>query len=136
MKILLIEDNKDFADFVRYTYPDENISIVNTLRGALEWAEDNRAHLIFVDLGLPDSRGLNTLKALNHLNSPKIVMTGEPNISWEVAELGAVDYILKNSEGGSQELLERVGFNIEKYRPRVRRFEPGVFEELKACLAF
>lgn len=136
MKILLIEDNEDVANFIRYTYPDESFHVCATLQDSIEWLKTHRPQLVFVDLGLPDSRGLDTLRALQEFNIPKVIITGQSSVSWEAGELGAVDYILKNSDGGNEEFLTRIGFNIEKHKPRARRLAPDVFEQLKSCLAF
>lgn len=136
MKILLIEDSVELADLIRYTYPEEDITVCSTLSDACEWLGSNRPNLILVDLGLPDSKGLDTLMGLSRVRAPKVVVTANPDVAWAITEFGGSDYILKNSDGGIEELLGRIGFNIEKYRPKMKpKFTPEVFAELKGCLS-
>ena len=116
MEILLIEDEPIFAGLIRETYREESIHVVGTLAAALDYLKVNSPSLILVDLGLPDSFGVETLKALDKVNKPKAVITGTPGLASEIAQLGAADYIIK--DGNLERAMKRVGFNIEKFRPR------------------
>lgn len=133
MKILLLEDNESFVQLIRRSYGHEHLFIFDRLDDAHEWLKTNKADLLLIDLGLPDSQGIDTLKALSHINTPKVVMTASIDVARQAARNGASDFIPKN--GDTYELLARVGFNIEKHRPKVRNlFAPEVFEQIKACL--
>lgn len=130
MKILLLEDNAELVYLIRQTYKNESFVCFSHLNEALQWLQNNCAHLLIIDLGLPDSSGLDTLKAFKKFNTPKVVFTANSTLVKEVAAFGVDDFIAKN--GDYHEMLERLNFNIEKHRPRRFVFAPEIFEEIKA----
>jgi len=135
VKILLLEDNKDFVELIKLIYNNEKIFSFPSIREAHNWLATNKPGLILVDLGLEDSYGLNTLDELSKYKIPKVVVTANPNLAKQSAEKGAVDYILKNCD--TSDILTRIGFNIEKYRKKQKSlFSQQAFEEIKASLNF
>ena len=130
MTILLIEDNRLFSELVETNLADIEVHVVETLGAALEWLNTFHADMILVDLGLPDSSGLNTLKALRHIKTPKIVVTGADESPEQAAQLGATDYVIK---ADPNRLIKRLRFHISRLSKKPR-FAPGVFEEIRACL--
>lgn len=130
MKILLVEDQLAFANMLARLLEGLDIHHVETMAEAREWLSDNRADLILLDLGLSDSQGLGTLRALKDIKTPKVVISGRFDISSEAYHEGAIDYIPKTTQVG--EIVERVMFNVAKVRPR-KRFSDNVFSEIRAC---
>lgn len=131
MTVLLVEDNAYFADLVANAFKDLRLFVVPTLLAARAFLVANRVDLILLDLGLPDSQGVGTLRALSGFRVPKVVLTGSL-VASEVAEMGAADYILK---GTPEDIIERIRFNVNKVRrPRRACFAPEIFEQIKACL--
>lgn len=131
MMILLIEDDRPFRELIEVSLKQVDLHTVGTLAAAKDWLTYSRADLILVDLGLPDSRGLDTLRALSHVKAPKVVVTGTVDAIGEAAKLGAVDYITK---GDAYEMVERIRFHVNRLSRRQQRFAPHVFEAIKACL--
>lgn len=133
MTILCIEDNRLFRELIQYSLDDMEVHVVGTLAEAKEWLKENRVDLLLVDLGLPDSNGIDTLKALSATKVPKVILTAHPTYAQECAKLGAIDYILKGDD--SADVLERIKFNISRVNKcKSKRFAPHVFEQLKTYI--
>lgn len=102
--VLVVEDNPADARLLRETLFAEaemqfEISLADTLARALDLLESQRADLVFLDLGLPDSKGLRTLISLleHHPHIPIIVLSGldDRDTALEAVRLGAQDYLVK-----------------------------------------
>lgn len=130
MTVLLVEDNHQFSQLIEMSL-EEDVHVVQSLEAAKGWLEQCRADMILLDLGLPDSQGLDTLRALAKVKVPKIVLTAATDQAVEAAQLGATDYVLKTKEIG--EIVRRIQFNINRLAKRTR-FAPAVFAQIKACL--
>lgn len=129
MTILLIEDNALFSELLEASL-DAEVHVAETLADAKRWLSAFRADLILVDLGLPDSQGLNTLKALQGTKTAKVVLTAGDHCPNEVAKAGGIDYIPKTDVSA---MLSRIRFHMERLTPKPR-FDPDIFEKIKACL--
>jgi CheY-like chemotaxis protein len=98
--VLLVEDDSDFAAMVAALLPDCTIKHVNTAALAQLWLNQGfRTDVVFLDLGLPDSDGIETVIRIAETaqNIPVIVLTGsnESNLLERVRQAGAQDYIDK-----------------------------------------
>lgn len=132
MRILMIEDQPHFSGLVRNMLEGVDIDVAETMAEAKNLLRENRYDLILVDLGLPDSDGVGTLRALKDRKTPKVVLTGRFDLVSEAAELGCADYVYKTME--LSDLYERLMFNISKVeRVRRPRFSPEVFGQIRAC---
>lgn len=134
MRVLLVEDEKFFSDFISALFPldDTILYVVDTLAKAKAYLADNCVDLILLDLGLPDSRGLATLKALDGVRIPKVVITGS-YVAKEAAQMGALDYIMKG--GSMDDVIERIRFNICRAgKTKRNRFDLETFEQIKVYL--
>lgn len=130
MTILLIEDNRLFSELIERSLHNTEVHVAESLAAAQDWLQLFRADLILVDLGLPDSRGLATLKALQSVRTPKVVLTGAEVDLTEVARLGGVDYIPKTNP---DTITERVQFHVSRLT-RKPRFEPEVFWKIRSYI--
>ncbi|MBF0121443.1 MAG: response regulator [Desulfobacterales bacterium] len=106
IEILLIEDNIGDAVIIEeITKLNEdvhmNIHHVDYLKKGVEFFNNNYVDLILLDLNLPDSIGINTLKNLKKhaLQTPIIVLTGmaDEQVAIEALREGAQDYLIKGS---------------------------------------
>ena len=106
LDILVIEDNDhDFTLLQEYIsrtgLPTKNIIHISRLKHALEFLEKENPDLIFLDLALPDSKGLESFQTINqaapHLSV--IVLSGlsDKQIALRSILLGAQDYLVKGS---------------------------------------
>lgn len=130
MTILLIEDNRQFSELIELSITEADVFVVETLEEAKGWLSTFRADLILVDLGLPDSQGLNTLKSLSFTRVPKVVLTASEECPDKAAELGAADFVRK---GNAREMTERIRFHIKRLAKR-QRFSSDVFEQIRAYI--
>jgi len=104
LNILIVEDNPGDVVIVNELIRSSGIGFrsahASTLRDTLILCERNEYDIILLDLGLPDSLGLNTLKQLHASNdkSPLVVMTGldDEDTALEALREGAQDYLVKN----------------------------------------
>ena len=104
IKILLIEDNLGDAhliegqleEFANFSYELNN---VGTLHDAISILKKQLFNVILLDLGLPDSDGINTFLSIRNQNSlvPIIILTGlkDETIGTYAINEGAHDYLVK-----------------------------------------
>jgi len=100
--ILVVDDEKDIVDLVKYNLVKEGFSVLTARTGkhALEQAQ-HQPQLILLDIMMPELDGLEVLKQLKkHERSsriPVIVLSAKGSDIDEVLglELGADDYIVK-----------------------------------------
>lgn len=132
MKILMIEDNRQFAETFQYLLEGLDITVARTLSEGKSLLSLRRFGLIVVDLGLPDSHGLDTLRALRCYSTPKVVLTSTYDVAGEWASLGGIDYVCKTGDAAT--MVERILFNVSKIeKSRQPRFSDKVFTQIRAC---
>ena len=101
--ILIVEDEEDILELVRYNLAKEGFDVVPVTTGeeALEQIEERSPHLVLLDLMLPGIDGLEvcrTLKSnLKTKDIPIVMLTAKGEEADIVAglELGADDYVTK-----------------------------------------
>lgn len=91
--------------------PDLTTGLARLARGGID--------LVFLDLGLPESQGLDTLNEVqrSHRDVPVVILTGlaDETLAEEAARRGAQDYLVKGRMTG--ELLQRVvRYAVERHR--------------------
>ncbi|MEI7867594.1 MAG: diguanylate cyclase [Candidatus Methylumidiphilus sp.] len=137
LRVLLVEDNPGDADLVDELLPKEGamgfaIHCAARLTEALELLKTFSFDVILLDLGLPDSAGLDTLLAMRKHASgmPIVVLTGinDNRIGLTAIQHGAQDYLVKGNAYAV--LLPRILlFAVERHRVEVRlRQAATVFE--------
>lgn len=130
----MIEDHEPFAELMVHMLEGLDIEVVTTLADAKTRLAMCRYSLILVDLGLPDSHGLDTLCELQRYKTPKIVLTARCDLSSEAAALGACDFIYKGDVGSKVDVYERIMFNVAKAQRSRKLLPHNVFEQIKACV--
>ncbi len=109
LRVLLVEDNPGDADLIREMLPsgdDEGFSIhcVQRLSEAVSFLGKEKADLTLLDLGLPDSDGIDTIRIVRKAapNVPIVVLTGNDDEQVGIAAVrgGAQDYLLKGRTPG------------------------------------
>lgn len=126
MKILMVEDNQDFADFLRKKLAGSkekaeplNVEHADDLSKALECLGRGDYDLVLLDLLLPDSAGLETFRRVHHQapETPIVMLTGvrDDLLAQKALQEGAQDFLIK--ENLDQDFLMRaVRFAIERHR--------------------
>ncbi|MGM0575248.1 MAG: response regulator [Myxococcota bacterium] len=104
LRVLLVEDSAPLAELVRTWLadlgePTMHVHHVTRLEVALEHLNVAEVDALVLDLGLPDSSGLETLRRVldEAPHVPVLVLTGEsdPEAAVGAVRLGARDYLLK-----------------------------------------
>ncbi|MFZ4702027.1 MAG: EAL domain-containing response regulator [Candidatus Methylumidiphilus sp.] len=136
-RVLLVEDNPGDADLIDELLPKEgdmgfSVQCVPRLAAALEQVKTNSFDVILLDLGLPDSAGLDTLLAMRKgaAGLPIVVLTGNDDDRMGLAAIrqGAQDYVVKGHVYGP--FLSRIlRFAVERRQIEERlRQAATVFE--------
>ncbi len=128
VKILLVEDNPGdvliFKEHLRFSGIDYELVESSSLKDAILKISQQDFDVILLDLGLPDSIGIETLKKFNlsSLKVPVIVMTGldDEETALESLKEGAQDYLFKNSID-SQNIIHSIRYSIE--RKKIQEFQ-------------
>ncbi len=101
MRILVIEDDKKVASFIKKGLKEENYAVdvfYNGKDGAY-WAKENDYDLIVLDIMLPEKNGLEVCRELRtkNINTPIIMLTVKDTVEDKIKGLdeGADDYLPK-----------------------------------------
>lgn len=120
IKMLLVEDNLGDARLVyegltEALATDFQVTHVRRLREALAWLWKQSCDLVLLDMGLPDSHGLDTLLLMRAQapNVPIVVFTGfnDESMATDALQRGAQAYLVKE-ETNSQMLLRSLRYAI------------------------
>lgn len=122
LTILLVEDNDGDARLVcEYLRDSRRQIIVDHVRSLDAAAAVPHADLALLDLGVPGSAGLDTLRRFQHLHPgmPVVVLTGldDRELALEALRHGAEDYVVK--ERLTPDALERLlRYSVERHHVR------------------
>jgi phosphate regulon transcriptional regulator PhoB len=122
--ILLVEDEKNIVELVKYNLEQEGFRVLTATRGntGLETALKEKPALVVLDLMLPEMNGLEICKTLKRNDKthliPIIMLTAKGTESDKVVglELGADDYITKPFS--PRELVARVKAVLRRSREK------------------
>ena len=118
-KILLVDDEKDIVEFLKYNLEQEEYEVIVGYNGeeALDKLNEN-PDLIILDIMMPKLDGFETFKKIREHkefeNTPIIFLTAKAGENHEIKglELGASDYIQKPIS--PKKLIARVKLNLRK----------------------
>lgn len=124
LNILVIEDN--FGDFLLLKetiylskIPVSEIQLADTLAAAIEQLIQSKPDIVFLDLFLPDSNGLDSFNQLHDYvaSSAVIILSGlsDTNTALEAISHGAQDYLAKG-EFDEKLLAKTITYSIERKR--------------------
>ena len=124
IQLLIIEDDIDYVDIIRMCLdePDSmglkfELERADRLEVGLKLLDTARFDALLLDLTLPDSRGIETVKrVLDHgAEIPILVMTnlGDESMAFEAMRLGAQDYMVK-ATSDSRLLKRAIWYAIER----------------------
>lgn len=121
LRILLVEDNEGDAELLRDLLSERAFDITWTSRlgAGIDAARASPPDLALLDLHLPDSRGLDTVRRFHEAapEVPIVVLTSESGdrLALEALNLGAQDYLAKG--GVDADALARgLTFAVERAR--------------------
>lgn len=106
IRVLLVEDNPADARYIgtilnKTKDADFAVEQVGSLKAAFDALDPGDMDVVILDLGLPDSHGLETVERL-HMTVPEvpvIVLTGleDQEVALQALQHGAYDYIIKSN---------------------------------------
>lgn len=118
MNILLIEDNENISDGLKYSLEKEkyHVMVCVSIEDTINYLEENNSiDFAVIDVSLPDGNGFDLYqKYIKDKNIPSIFLTARDSEDDIVKglELGAEDYMTKPFS--TRELLARIKRNIMK----------------------
>ena len=121
IELLLFEDNLGDAGLIEEMLEDSegvyHLEVAETLEEGRVLLKDRFFDIILLDLGLPDSDGIDTLRDVHKISikTPIIVLTGLNNeeIGIFAVKIGAQDYLIKK-EIDSKLLKRSIMYSIER----------------------
>jgi diguanylate cyclase (GGDEF)-like protein len=127
MKILLVEDDSDDAEFLRLSLAQFNgsahVTRTGLLRDAITALDNDRFDVVLLDLNLPDGRGAECVEKIQEANSlvPIVVLSGQGDEDYavEILNRGVQDYLVK-WEGDGRAILRAIRYAVERKRAEVR----------------
>lgn len=137
-KILLIEDNPGDARLIREMLSEQsNISFdirhAERLSEGLNYLSSENLHVVILDLSLPDSKGIETLKKVcsSQFKVPIIVLTGlaDEETGLKAIQEGAQDYLIKGHLN-AELLRSSMRYAIERYKLMGKLQELSLTDEL------
>lgn len=152
-RVLLIEDDPDDAELVQILLREQNrcgfsVNWVTSLSSGVTSLDQEIPDVCLLDLGLPDSQGLESLEAVLKLESglPVVVLTGldDERRGSRALALGAQDYLHKDKIKGDDlaralvYAMERARLlaKLEEYRQRLWYDQERESLELLATAGF
>lgn len=138
IKILLIEDNPADADLLSNMLADRGpgcctLTRATRLGEAVDILRVDRFDIALLDLGLPDSQGLDTLVAVHQAEPeiPVIVLTilDDESFALQTVKNGAQDYLTKGRITGEL-LMRAMRYAIERHRLQLMLHQQSLTDPL------
>ncbi|MFQ5875376.1 MAG: response regulator, partial [Dehalococcoidia bacterium] len=134
IKVLLVEDNAGDARLMRELLAEEDSTRFDVthawrLGEALDRLSSNAYHVVLLDLGLPDSHGIETLGLVRAQAPavPIVVLTGfdDSVLALEAVCKGAQLYLVKGEHVDDVFLKRAIDYAIEQKRAEEAMDKPG-----------
>ena len=130
IKVLLVDDEKDFVDTLAQRLELRDISVTTVYSGenAIEMAEKIDFGVIVLDVLMPEVSGIDALKKITKMkpNTPVIMLTGEATVENAIQgmKLGAFDFLMKPAD--TELLVEKItqAYSLKhEHEERIRQAE-------------
>jgi signal transduction histidine kinase len=128
INVLLIEDNVEQVEFLRQLLlrqidADFHLIHASTVTDGVRKVSALQIDIILLDLGLPDSDGLETFLRLTHVaqDVPIVVLSGVNDVALavETVQMGAQDYLVKGHVD-NRLLVRSLRYAIERKRSQIQ----------------
>lgn len=138
VRVLLVEDNPGDARLIKEALAEARwtqfeLERSDTMADALTRVAEARFDVMLLDLSLPDSHGMDTLRTAQARarDLPMVVLTGldDEMLAFDAMNEGAQDYLVKGQING--ELLDRaIRYAIERHRVLEQVRQLAIVDEL------
>ncbi len=138
IQIFLVQENAEYPALLQRQLETEKsfsfqLQNKKTLQAAQEYLSTGQPDIIFLELSLPDSRGVETFEKIQQA-APQVPIVILASLEDELqalraVEKGAHDYLLKNQEEGAL-LLRVLRCTLERHRVRQELLNLSVTDEL------
>jgi PAS domain S-box-containing protein len=121
-RILLVEDSPSDAALLQENIllggvKDTCVSVAQSLHEAVDYLKNNHVDAVLLDLTLPDSSGLDTVREISRIapDLPVVVLTGidDEKTGTEAVRMGVQDYLVKGRADG-RIILRAIRYSIER----------------------
>jgi diguanylate cyclase len=127
IKILLVEDDPDDAEFLRLSLSRRNASVEikhsSLISDAVAVLDHQRFDVVLLDLNLPDCRGAECVERIHEADElvPIVVLSGhdDEDFAIEILNRGVQDYLVKG-EGDGRIILRAIRYAIERKRAEIK----------------
>lgn len=127
LKLLLVEDQEDMADLIvahlLQDHPRLDITVLGTMKEALDAVSSKSFDLLILDMGLPDGGGLSIVTAVRKgrgrtkSDAPTAIYSGlDPQKIAHVAEARGADAYFPKGAPGMLNLREWVTNSVKELR--------------------
>ncbi|MFF7447359.1 MULTISPECIES: response regulator [unclassified Streptomyces] len=126
MRVLLVEDDEPVAESLRRGLLRYGFEVAWVTTGGAALAHEEPYDVVLLDLGLPDTDGLDVCRALRERGDvPIIVISARSDETDRVVglELGADDYVSKPF--GVREVIARIRAVLRRTQPRAGQAAAG-----------
>ncbi len=129
LKILLVEDDDNLANGIRYALEQEgwSVAVAGSVSNATDLYRSQPFHLILLDVMLPDGNGLDLCRDIRESSDIPIVFLTARDEEVDVVmglESGGDDYITKPFR--LRELISRIKANVRKHGREATETGPRV----------
>ena len=129
LKILLVEDDDNLANGIRYALEQEgwSVAVAGSVSNATDLYRSQPFHLILLDVMLPDGNGLDLCRDIRESSDIPIVFLTARDEEVDVVmglESGGDDYITKPFR--LRELISRIKANVRKHGREAAETGPRV----------
>jgi len=126
MKILLVEDDSDDAEFLRVSLAQHGsvyVTRTSLISDAVTALDNGEFDVVLLDLNLPDGRGAECVEKIQEASAlvPIVVLSGQGDEDYavEILNRGVQDYLVK-WEGDGRTILRAIRYAVERKRAEVR----------------
>ncbi len=112
LRVLLVDDEKDFVETLAERLESRNFSVITALSGdeAIEKIQKHHVDVIVMDLLMPGKSGIETYEEIRMIHPAVgvIMLTGHAELETAIAglKMGIYDYLIKPCQ--IEELIEKL----------------------------
>lgn len=143
VNVFMVEDDKYYCEFVRRVLstrkqPYFNLHSVSDIAEARHYLSHESPDVILLDLNLPDSRGLASLKLVKEVadGCPIIILTSSESeqLGYQAVSQGAQDYLVKH-QIGNESLVRSIRYAIQRRRSEEQSMRMAAIQDFVSTLA-